>query len=203
MPEQLTTTTQSVTFATKVRRNFSLHINDYTEKQRQAAFYNAEDVRAFKKENIRTLRKMEKNQRIDENEFCTSRGLERYLREASKLRNVRRRAAISAVLAQQCMIQEDETDDNDMPADESIALAYSSFTGSSTVSAYLMGLGDEEAVQEEAIIEEDEQQQGKKSIVDRESLGASTCRRLMLVQMGKQRGFRVLSLRQIVNSAAA
>jgi hypothetical protein len=195
MPEQLTT--QSVTFSTKAKVRCMLHVNDYTEKQRQAAFYGADDFRAFKKENKQTLHKMEKNQRIDENEFCV-RGLERYLREASKPRNVHKRAAMSAVFAQQYMLDEDEIDDNDMPADESIALVYSSLTGPSTVSAYLMGLADAKAVQEDDIDEDDKQQQGKKSIIDESQ--PTACRRIVLTRMRKQNALSVR--RQIVNSAA-
>jgi hypothetical protein len=175
-----------------------LHINDYTEKEERTTFYNANEMRVINKKNKDIVGKMQKNVSIDEtDEFCT-RGLERYVRETAKLRNGQKRAAISAVLAQEYMLDEDEIIE-DMPTDESIALVYSSLTGASTISAYRMGLADAKAVQEEEEEDNVQQPQGK-SKAQQESNKITSCRRMVMMRMREQNSPCVPS--QVVNSAA-
>eukprot|EP00339_Tiarina_fusa_P010695 CAMPEP_0117024346 /NCGR_PEP_ID=MMETSP0472-20121206/18094_1 /TAXON_ID=693140 ORGANISM="Tiarina fusus, Strain LIS" /NCGR_SAMPLE_ID=MMETSP0472 /ASSEMBLY_ACC=CAM_ASM_000603 /LENGTH=238 /DNA_ID=CAMNT_0004730759 /DNA_START=82 /DNA_END=798 /DNA_ORIENTATION=- len=221
---------RSVTFAKQATVRCMLHIRDYTEAQRRAAFYNAKEMRAINAENKETLRKMMKHTGIIDHEACSSsdnfctRGLERHLREASKLRNAHKQTVISAVLVAQqeqhmmtmfdeedeMMGHDDDADMMTMSADESIALMCSSLSGPSKVSAYLMGLADAEAAVRQFEGEEDHSKtsnmQEHPQHQHKQPEENSACRRMItMMRMRKESNPTYGSSsvhRQIVNSAA-
>mmetsp|Transcript_123180 Transcript_123180/g.184219 ORF Transcript_123180/g.184219 Transcript_123180/m.184219 type:complete len:222 (-) Transcript_123180:50-715(-) len=205
--ETHSTTTKSVTFAATAKMRLALHINQYTEAEIEACYYNGKDFRSFKLDVKRTVRMMEMKVSIDGSNTCT-RGTEGYVREAALMRSKVRRAAQATVLKEQwkqCKNGQEQQQQqqgyqtpNEEPEEldwEKIAAKYAPVSGASAVAAYVMGLSDAEVAKEQAALEA--RQQGREKS-DRSSNVA-----FQLLKLRKaNKNDRISPRREVYNSAA-
>jgi hypothetical protein len=76
---------RSVSFYPNAKGKLALHINDYTEEEIQACWYNREDFKEFKRAiRLPTVHMMERNRKISEEYQHCRRGLESRTRVGTK-----------------------------------------------------------------------------------------------------------------------
>jgi hypothetical protein len=121
----------------------SLHICDYTFRERRAAWYNLSDLKRFKKDKRATIKRMNEGLNC-EGYYCT-RGLERSTAEAAKMRYQVVRESIEAVMNEQTL---QEMDHSRNP--EKIAKAYIVHSLPCQIAVYERGLGYQEALRVES-----------------------------------------------------
>ena len=124
-----------------------IHIDDYTEKEIEACWYNSRDYKGMKKDIKHTVQMIESNQTVDENKGYCVRGVEDHTTDAKIPKYRRQERAIQAVLDQQEYEDDDHDNDEDSPDDDSdhaIAQAYRKQTLSGQLAAYTKGVADEQ-----------------------------------------------------------
>jgi hypothetical protein len=92
--------TKSVSFNGTVRARNALHINDYSEEERQATWLNAADIQRIRRETRDTVEMMKWGFAVDEKNYSRG-GLEYRTSDAIHFRRKNRSAAVKAVLNEQ------------------------------------------------------------------------------------------------------
>jgi hypothetical protein len=154
-PSLLTGTLENDTYPTcKVKRTLrfskdlnliqpTIHIRDYTFRERRATWYNLSDLKRFKKDRRATIKRMNEGLNC-KGYYCTI-GLERSTEEAAKMRYQIVKESIEAVMNEQ-KLQEMNHSRNP----EKIAKAYIVHSLPCQMAVYERGLGYQEAVKVES-----------------------------------------------------
>jgi hypothetical protein len=121
----------------------SIHIRDYTFRERRATWYNLKDLKRFKKERRSTTKRMNKGLSC-KGYYCT-RGLERSTEEAARIRYHIITKSIEAVMNEQTL---QEMNHSRNP--EKIARAYIVHSLPCQMAVYERALGYQEAVKVES-----------------------------------------------------
>jgi hypothetical protein len=121
----------------------SIHIRDYTFRERRASWYNLRDLKSFKKDRRATIKRM--NEGLDCKGYYCTRGLERSTEEAAKIRYQNVTESIEAVMNEQTL---QEMNHSRNP--EKIAKAYMIHSLSCQMAVYKRALGYQEAVKVES-----------------------------------------------------
>ena len=139
---------KKVSFSKRVVVCPTLHLDNYTEAETQASFYQSEDYKKINRDIRFTLDLIESGLPIEDMEFCR-RGIEFKTSEGAALRSNNRTRSLLAVLSTQDYHWEDPT--STQPADEAIAEAYAKEVVESVSLAYLTGSLDEQVVDKKHI----------------------------------------------------
>ena len=158
---QQRSTKKSVTFAPSAKMRLHLHVNQYTQEEKQSYFYQTEDFQSFKADVKRTARMMEKKQKIDDESTWCTRGVERRTMQGAKICTKLRIKAMNSVFKEQMnQFFEDEDANGDSTTspfecetksttnDEKLAAIYTECTRRAVASAAMTGLSDEVVAKE-------------------------------------------------------
>jgi hypothetical protein len=130
--------TKSVTFCGQVRVRHALHINDYSDDEIDATWFNAAGMKRIRKELRYTMDLMQQEgAEIDEVKY-SSRGLEYQVAEGAYLRKKNRIDAVDAVLDEQ-----DEQRREGVVDEEMLAMEYGNCTSRSQLAAQVIGRLDQ------------------------------------------------------------
>jgi hypothetical protein len=130
---------RSVSFRSYASARETIHIDDYTNEEISACWYNAVELKTVIVENKTTLLLMD-NVFFSNDRIC-SRGLESYTQTGQASKRQHREDAIDAAMDEQ-----DFQTDEGITDPEIIADAYIERTRQSQVTARVMGLSDQETV---------------------------------------------------------
>jgi hypothetical protein len=169
-PFKPTTGQRNVSFAEQARCKRSLHLNDYTQKEIEAAFWRGEDYARIRQDIRATMEIIvQAEQEIDETQHCV-RGLERCHPQAQAASY--RWDAIQGVLEEQRQQRRRGIDDKDLLASE-----YSRLSHTSQSSALFRGLADaKNSLQSQIVVLQPEITSSSKNLADRlESSPKRTC----------------------------
>ena len=98
---------------TMVSCQTTLHLNDYTEEERAACWYNGQDMRRFKADASHTAQLLETHQLVDDTDDFCLRGAQERTRTISQQRQRLRTSARESVLGEQWFQQQDGMKDED------------------------------------------------------------------------------------------
>jgi hypothetical protein len=127
--------TKSVTFCGEVRVKYALHIDDYSDDEINATWFDDAGMQRIRKERRDTIEMMRKGAEIDEVEY-SGRGLEyQVAAEGACLRRQNRIAAVYAVLDEQDMQRRKGA----VVDAEMLALEYGDYTSPSQLAARAIG----------------------------------------------------------------
>ena len=120
-----------------------LHINDYTDLEKESCWFSAEDIRIIRKEARTAIALLEKGELVDDDSLgYTGRGLEHHTRENARQRMQTRCAVWDAVLDE----QERQTREGECDPDQLFTL-YHYFSVHSSILARRNALFDERDAQ--------------------------------------------------------
>lgn len=114
----------------------TIHISDYSIKEKSDTWYSATELKAFKMDRKETMYRMEHGELTDTETYCT-RGVEPYVGEGARQRHKFITRGIDSVLDEQ---EEQEADGKDNP--EMLATIYRSQTWKSAAAAHTRGVQD-------------------------------------------------------------
>ena len=132
-----TRATRTVSFSPDVHVKRTLHINNYSDDEITATWFNETDFQRIHQEISVTVQMMERSEPIDHNKYC-SRGLEFRTRVGAHQRLQNKVDARDAVLTEQDLQWNEDIDDPEMLAD-----VYRDISRCCIVSAHMAGLFDE------------------------------------------------------------
>ena len=129
---------KSVSFCKMVSIRAALHIDNYTEKEMRDTWYSADETARSQQHTKRLVKRLNRGEKLEENDECTARGLE-CRTKAGVLHRLRNRAKAKIVV---CYEQERQWRE-EIRDPEAIAALYFAASNQSQIRAASQGLDDE------------------------------------------------------------
>jgi hypothetical protein len=130
--------TRAISFSPDVRVKKTLHLNNYSNDEIDACWYNEAETKAIREQARRTVEQMQAEADLDGPKYCT-RGLEILTAEGRRQRMENRFQAWDAVLNE----QERQVEEGIWEDDEATAARYGDCCYASMVTASMQGVSDQ------------------------------------------------------------